>query len=259
MGGATSRFAETDWDAKPVHNGGEQDNAGTATLDGTERMLHHTILSLNRPNIVNQRLFEIRNDADIFLYQSVPVEGTTKDFDFLQIGDDGEPRKVLRIHTDSAPRIQWAIFSYEPVWDGQQPANEDRLLNVVTTGETTPLYRKARVDISWDQHHGLVRLFEQNDAVNAKGVIMKDGINQAPLMKVEEIKSITPQYQSFVPTTDMIADALIHPPLAAHWVWENSPNRHQIKMHLTAGQDVALQCILAIITNQVHVEQCADE
>jgi hypothetical protein len=44
-------------------------------------------------------------------------------------------------------------------------------------------------------------------------------------------------------------------PLCGYWVWEHTPTKHQIKMHLAKNTDRALHCLLAIITNQVDVEK----
>ena len=110
MGGATSRFSETDWE---VSDGGLTE--ACQTIDGREPTSSHAILTLKKTTLVNQREFEIRDDDDELLYTSRAVEGTTKWFDFFQA--DG--KKIFCVQTDAA-RIEWNIYSLCPNWEGQE-------------------------------------------------------------------------------------------------------------------------------------------
>jgi hypothetical protein len=113
------------------------------------------------------------------------------------------------------------------------------------------LYRKARVLVTWNKHHGDVQLYGQDKGdgeIDAAGVPIDESI-----LKVEEIKSITSQYQSYVPKGLDIT----HPPLDGHWVWEHTINTHKMKMNLAKGCDVALHCVLAVMTNMVSLERIA--
>jgi hypothetical protein len=250
MGGATSRFADTAWDQ--VH-GGLKDPS--ETIDGLPPTASHSILTLRRPNIVNQRHFSILDDLDEVVYTSMPVEGTTRDFDFL--GRNGT--KLFRVHATDATHTSWIVFAYDkPVFDDQ--VADHSLAEGEITSFGHPLFRKARIDIAWDKHAGDVKLYglssedRRGDIVTIPG----DDLEHRIVLKVEEIKSYTAQFQSYVPSAYMpqpnLADAVVHPPLVGFWVWEHSANRHQIKMHLARGTDTALQCLVAIITNQVYVE-----
>jgi hypothetical protein len=237
MGGASSRFGETDWETV---DGGLKETS--ETVDGTEPTKHHRILTLKKQNIVNQRDFEVRSEMEELLYTSKPIEGTTKCFDLL----DKDARKLFCIQTDSL-RSQWQVYSYSPVWEGQV-ADPD-----AKGGDA--LYRKARIDISWNKYHGEVHPVMQSEDVDPMGVLSLD---EEPVLRVEEIKSITAQYQSYVPK-DALLDNAMHPPLVSWWVWERTPNLYQIKMHLAKGTDIALHCLVAITTNLVYVEKNSEE
>lgn len=254
MGGTSSRFAETDWDAgvpSPHHDdGGGGGDSGATTVDGSPPTQHHTILHLRRPTLVNQREFTVRDfDTGNLVYTSEPVEGTTRDFDLFSTLVDGGNTPVLRIHAVDAGLNEWHILSYKPNWDDQQ----------VEDLTQRPMYRKLRVKIQWDHHSAKIMPYTHGDAVDARGVVAPDS---PCLLKVEDIASKTAQYQSFVPHSSPItADgALLHPPpLCGYWVWEHTPSKHQIKLHLAPNTDVALHCLLAIITNQVDIEKKSNQ
>ena len=80
---------------------------------------------------------------------------------------------------------------------------------------------------------------------------------ETPVLVCEEIRSMTAQFQSFIPSQTLL-DTAIHPPLSGWWVWEHTKRRHQLKMHLAKGNDIALHCIVAITCNMVNVEKQAD-
>lgn len=231
MGGAASRFDETDWDAV---DGGLRE--ASETVDGAIPTSQHTILTLKKKTLVNQRDYDISDDQDILLFTSKGVQGTVKWFDLC--GKGGE--KILRVQTD-ALREKWDVFSYaSPKFAGQQPDVE------ATEQAGEPLYRNARVIIATDKHHGAVHLYGQV-ASDVYG-----GVEEQSILKVEEIRSVTLQFQSFVPQ-NMID--LHHAPLCGHWVWENTVATHKMKMHLAKGTDVTLHCVLAILSNMVTVER----
>jgi hypothetical protein len=233
MGGANSRFDETNWNKA---DGGLRE--ASETFDGNKPSAHHIILALKKPNIVNQRNFEIRDDLNKLLYTSQAVSGTTKWFDFL--GEDG--KKLFRIQTDSS-RSTWDVYSYSPSFEDQKSDEEAS----EKAGES--LYRKARIDITWNKNHGDVYpIVHSPDDLH--GVAQEDSI-----LKVEEIKSVTAQYQAFRP--DNMLD-FPHPPLTSWWVWEHTPRCHQMKMRLAKGSDIALHCIMAIATNLVYIEKATE-
>lgn len=232
MGGTSSHFADTDWETV---DGGLQDP--NQTLDGKAPTEAHTILTLRKENLVNQRSFHVFDDVDELVYESKAIEGTTKNFIML----DATGNKIFCVHTDKA-RVEWTIFSYEPNWEGQEAATPEGL------------YRKARIDITWNKYHGVVRLFTPS-AADPRGDI--DMYSSEPSLVCEEIRSHTVQFQSYVPYKSAL-DNTLHPPLAGWWVWEHTPRRHQLKMHLAKGVDVVLHCIAAITCNMVQVEKQAD-
>jgi hypothetical protein len=234
MGGATSRFDETDWDKA---DGGLRE--ASETLDGKKPSARHTILTLKKPTIVNQRNFEIRDDLNTLIYTSQAVSGTTKWFDFF--GDDG--KKIFRIQTDSS-RSTWDVYSCSPSFQGQKPNKEAS----EKAGEES-LYRKARIDITWNKNHGDVYPIVHS-VDDLQGVAQEDSI-----LKVEEIKSVTAQYQAFKP--DNMID-FPHPPLTSWWVWEHTNHSHEMKMRVCRGSDVALHCIMAIATNLVYIEKATE-
>lgn len=233
MGAATSRFGETDW---------ENGSAGVKeTIDGSLPSEYLSILTLKKNNsLVDQRSFEIRNDMDEVLYSSKPIVGSTKWFDLYSA--NGE--KLFCVHTD-AHHEKWTIFSYKPAWKFQQP--EDN-----TVGEEK-IYRKAQIDITYGKSHGEVFPYaaDWEHDKDFKGVLT----SSKSLLTVEEIKSKTGQFQSYIPQDMLHDNTLVHPPLCGWWVWENTRNRHQMKMHLVKDSDIALHCIVAIATNLVHVEK----
>jgi hypothetical protein len=238
MGGASSRFHETDWDSQSGRHGGLKD--ATETLDGNPPTSHHVILTLKKSNLVNQRDFTVMDDQGIKLYTSQPVSGTMKCFDLMKTGGE----KLFRIQTDSL-RTKWEVYSYKPTFAGQQVDAEATKGN-----QDAPLYRKARIAITWNKYHGNVYPYIQSSD-DLQGVAQEESI-----LKVEEINSITAQYQSFYPKVKVV-DEMVHPPLTGWWVWENTLKTHQMKMHLAKGSDIALHCILAISTNMVNVEKKA--
>jgi hypothetical protein len=234
MGGASSHFADTDWDK---NDGGLRE--ASETLDGRPPTVSHSILTLKKHNLVNQRDFEVRDyDADDeLLYSSKGIEGTTKWFDLL----DAKGDKLFWIQTDKA-RAEWIIYSYSPNWADQEASFNGQ-------------YAKARIDITWNKYHGEVHLFSPSES-DPKGAVQAD---EPPILKCEDIQSITAQFQSFVPSKQgPLVDNALHPPLAGWWVWEHTDRRHQLKMHLSKGTDIALHCVVAIVCNMVNVEKQAD-
>ncbi|KAL3908756.1 MAG: hypothetical protein SGARI_002922 [Bacillariaceae sp.] len=196
MGGATSRFADTAWDQ--VH-GGLKDAA--ETLDGQPPTASHSILTLRRPNIVNQRQFKVLNDLDETIYNSLPVEGTTRDFDML----DKDGAKLFRIHATDATHTSWVVLAYDkPAFDGQV-ADHSLTEGEIKTPEQPPLYRKARIDIAWDKHAGNVKLYGPSSQDNRGDIVTVDGddLEHKIVLKVEEIKSYTAQFQSYVPSAQI--------------------------------------------------------
>ena len=270
MGGATSRFAETDWDGI-VHEATEE------ALDFGGLAPAHTILTLQKSSsLVNQREFEIRDiDTDQLLYKSKPIEGTSKWFDLC---DASTGEQLFCIQTTDNRHDHWMIFRYnKPNWEEQQPCCEDLALPHPSTSPSstkeevkdknidddnvTRLYRTARMDINWNMDHGNVYKYVQGihdgEPDNRKGVLS----TEHSVLQVEEIASKTAQYQSFVPYSEnSIANSLLkHPPLVGCWTWEHTSNRHQMKMHLASGADIALHCISAIVTNMVYVERKTED
>lgn len=233
MGGAASKFDETEWDNV---DGGLRE--ASQTLDGAKPTQRHTILTLKKHSAVSQRDYDICDDQDILLYTTRGVQGTVKWFDLF--GKGGE--KLFRVQTD-ALREKWDIFAYEnPSFVGQQPDVE------ATKHAGEPLFRKAMVAITWDKHHGNVIMYvpDTSDEKDLSGVLLEESI-----LNVEEIRSKTLQFQSYVPKLI----ELPHPPLVGHWVWENTMTTHKMKMHLAKGTDVALHCIIAVMTNMVTLER----
>lgn len=228
MGGVASHFSDTDWGKA---DGGLKE--ASETFDGAKPTATHSIFYLSKRSIVNQRDCELKDEDDTLLYTTTSVEGTTKDFDLLA----GSENKLFHVQTDSV-RSTWDIYSYSPNFEGQAPQNE----------KGQPLYRKANVRITWDKHHGVITLYEQSPE-DPQGSLSKEHS-----LRIEEIKSITPQFQSFVPKM-----SLVHPQLCGYWIREHTEKRDRIKFHLAKGTDVALHCILAVITNIVHVEREAEK
>lgn len=109
------------------------------------------------------------------------------------------------------------------------------------------MYLKANVSIAWDKYHGVICLYEKAPSGEPQGIVSKD-----PLVRIEEIKSIVPQYQSF-------SNSSVPQELCVYWVHERTAKTDRTKMHLAKGTDMALHCILAVITNMVHVERQADD
>jgi len=237
MGGTTSKFGETDWDTS---DGGLTSN--NQTVDGGQPTTHHTILHLLRPGLVNQREFTVRDfESGGLLYTSEPVDGTSRDFDLFSSAQEKEedPDPVLRVHAVDSEHTKWQIMTFSKNWEDQLPEDPTK----------QPLYRKLLVEIHWDSHYATVSKYTHGDAVDARGVISE--VDQAStLLKVEDVASITTQYQSMTPTSSDSS-------LCGYWVWEHTPTKHQIKLHLSKNSDKALHCLLAIITNQVDIEKKA--
>ena len=233
MGGAASHFGDTDWDKA---DGGLKEAA--ATFDGSNPTDSHSIFYLKGKSLVSQRDFEIKDEDNVLLYTTKPVEGTTKDFDLL----DKDDNKLLHVHTNSS-RSKWQIYSYKSTFEGQTPITDRGDVKV-----EEPLYRKAAVSITWDKYHGVVSLYEGTNPDDTQGILSKEHI-----LRIEEIKSITAQFQSFVPKM-----SLLHPKLCGYWIREHTAKTDRVKMHLAKGTDVALHTILSVITNSVRVERQAE-
>mmetsp|Transcript_57887 Transcript_57887/g.172795 ORF Transcript_57887/g.172795 Transcript_57887/m.172795 type:complete len:238 (-) Transcript_57887:283-996(-) len=233
MGGATSRFSETDWTKA---DGGFSPKA--ACIDGARPTPAHMIISLSKHSIVNQREFDVRDDQDILLYDTKAVDGTVTWFDVL--GPGGQ--KLLRVEAD-VQRRHWDVFAFaNPAFPGQQPDPD------ATAQAGEPLYKKARLDITWDSYHATLSLYGKDEqpegAVDTTGTVVGD-----PILKVEEIKSITAQFQTHLPNK---SDSLV-----GFWVWEHTAKTHRIKMHLAKNSDTALHIALAVMTNMVHNQRMA--
>lgn len=241
MGGAASHFSDTNWETA---DGGVKD--ASATLDGAQPTATHSILYITKKqSLVNQRDCEIRDEDSALVYVTAATEGTTKDFDLL----DQHGTRLFHIHTDQAVNhSQWTIYSYfasTGSFVGQTPATMEKTKGLKVED---PLYLKASVTIAWDKYHGVISLYEVSSD-DPQGTVSKDH-----LLRIEEIKSITPQFQSFVPQL-----SVLHPQLCGYWLREHTVKTDRTKMHLAKGTDIALHCILAVIANIVHVERQADD
>jgi len=233
MGGASSRFADTDWDK---NDGGLR--KASETLDGSSPTSCHTILTLKKNTVVSQRDFEIRDELEELVYVSKGIEGTTKWFDLM----DATGKKLFCVQTDRV-RAEWNIYSYQPNWKGQ-------------TATKDGLFRKARIDITWNKYRGDVHLYAPSESEPMGEIPVAAS---EPILRCEDIRSITAQFQSYVPSRQApVLDNAIHPPLVGWWVWEHTKLRHQLKMHLAKGTDIALHCLVAITCNMVNVEKQAD-
>ena len=218
------------------------------------------------PYVVTQREFEIRSHdhLDEILYKSVAVQGTTKAFDLVQGGQDS--KSLFRIHTN-ASRSQWDIYAFTQVFEGQAVDDE---ATMISPENKEPLYRKAKIVITWNKYHGDVYMVQSSQTpqppqqgtesegwgndMDPRGVFDKEST-----LRCEEIQSFTSQYQAYHPRTNPILDSAAPPQLQSWWVWEHTQNLHQMKMHLAKGCDVALHVIIAITTNMVNVEKHADQ
>jgi hypothetical protein len=233
MGGAASRFGDTDWDKA---DGGLKE--ASATFDGSNPTEAHSIFYLRGKSLVSQRDFEVKDEENGLIYATKAIEGTTKDFDVL----DKDDNRLFHVHTN-ASRSKWQIYSYKSNFEGQTPITDRGDVKL-----QEPLYRKAEVSITWDKFHGVISLYEGTTPEDAQGALSKEHI-----LRIEEIKSITAQFQSFVPKM-----SLLHPQLCGYWVREHTAKTDRIKMHLAKGTDVALHAILCVITNSVRVERQAE-
>jgi hypothetical protein len=229
MGGAASHFAETNWETA---DGGLKE--ASETFDGAKPVEEHSIFHIKKKNVVNQRECELRDEDDVLHYSTIATPGTTKDLDVL----DKDGNKLYHVSTDHT-RSKWEIYSYKSNFEGQTTAEKGELK------VEDPLYHKACVTIAWDKYHGVVSVYQQSQE-DTKGMLSKE-----PLIKVEEIKSITPQFQSFIPKQI----PSLHTTLVGYWVREKTAKMDRIKMHLAKGTDIALHTILAVITNLVQVER----
>lgn len=230
MGGAASHFAGTNWETA--------DGGVSETFDGSKPTSDHSIFQVTKQNLVNQRDCELKDEDGTLLYTTKSVQGTTKDFEVLNEGG-----KLLHVHTGDL-KSQWEIFSYKPNYEGQAAVSLDKV-----EGD---LYRKARVTIAWDKYHGVIDLYEQS-AEDPQGALSKNTI-----LKIEEIKSITPQFQSFVPRVLSPKVSLAFPQLSGYWLREHTAKSDKMKIHLSKNTDVVLHCILVVITNIVRVERQAE-
>lgn len=235
MGGAQSQFHDTDWEKG---DGGVKD--ASLTFDGSNPTSNHIILTCKKHNPVNQREYNFINEDGVILYTTKAVEGTTKDFDLLN--ETGT--KLFHIQTNSS-HTRWDIYSYRANFDKQNEV--DIGLNIKVN---EPLYYKALVKIAWDKYHGEVHLYEPSNE-DPKGIVGKEAI-----LKVEEIKSTMAAFQSFVPNLHL---SLTHAPLCGYWLREYTNKTDIIKMHLSSHTDIALHCILAVVTNLVNVERQAEK
>lgn len=261
MGGATSKFSETDWETVDagLKNASE-------TIDESKPTSQHSIITLTKHSIVNQREYDVKDDEGTLLYTTKAVEGTVKWFDLL----DKDGTKTFRVQTDQSHK-NWDIYRYgKPTFEGQEADTEAS----EKAGES--LYKKAGVTVAWDRYHGTVAMYgpdqkptgedgkgESEREGSATGVLMSDD----PVLKVEEIKSITGEYQTMLPSHGMLGfdnredreKKGHHHALVGYWVWEHTNKTHKIKMHIGKGTDLALHVILAVLTNMIRTERNAME
>lgn len=231
MGGATSRFAETDW----VKADGGLDPK-VDCIDGARPTRSHMIISLSKNSIVSQREFDVRDDQGILLYKTKAVEGTVTWFDVLGAGG----QKIMRVEAD-IQRRHWDVFRFaSATFPGQQPDSD------ATAKAGEALYKAARLDITWDNYHATLSLYGKDEqpegVVDTSGKVVGD-----PILRVEEIKSITAQFQTYLPHKNE--------GLVGFWVWEHTVKTHRIKMHLAKNSDMALHVALAVMTNMVHTQR----
>lgn len=43
-------------------------------------------------------------------------------------------------------------------------------------------------------------------------------------------------------------------PLVGYWIWDNTMQIHKMKMMVAKDLDLALHIVLAVVTNQLHLE-----
>ena len=153
MGGATSRFEETDWTRATGRLIAQEDEQDHPTIDGsspTRSYRQYEIIKQSK--MTSQREFEVLDPKKRHrLYTTRAVPGTLAWFDVLgpnldQI--DGDDLK-LRVETDLS-RQTWMVYRYHtPVFEGQRPAT---LKVRKGLADGVKLYKAACITVSWSRY-----------------------------------------------------------------------------------------------------------
>ena len=164
MGGATSRFEETDWKKS---NG--QLESLSDTIDGCPPTHKYDVYELIKRG-VNQREFDIVDSQQNLLYTTRAVPGTLAWFDVLGPGSVGQYKDFrLRVQVDLSRRT-WIVYRYsKPLYSWQKPAL--KCTPQVTNSSRSPrggnkvgdgggpvlplrydLYKTAHITVSWSRY-----------------------------------------------------------------------------------------------------------
>lgn len=141
MGGASSKFNDTDWSKAD----GEL-KSSFDTVDGSSPTISYTMATLHKLAL-SQRSYHVTDEYSNLLYSTKAVPATVACFDILGRGMD---EKVARVTVDLT-RKNWTVYSFgEPAFDGQLEDMEE------SARAGTKLYRKAKIKVTWDRYHAVV-------------------------------------------------------------------------------------------------------
>lgn len=156
MGGATSKFEETDWSKSDGKLESRED-----TLDGRFPTGEHGVYYLTKRGL-SQREFDVTDDDQNLLYSTKAVPGTLACFDIC--GREIN-QYLLRVNVDIARRY-WMVYRYNaPSFQGQKPDDEATQKVAVEFAErqepcSTPvLFRKACITVSWSRYMAVAAMF----------------------------------------------------------------------------------------------------
>ena len=125
MGGATSRFEETDWSKADGCLIPQEDETDHPTIDGLPPTRSYRIYEIiKQSKMTSQREFEVLDPKKRhILYTTRPVPGTLAWFDVLGPGSVGQYRDYrLRVQVDLSRRT-WIVYRYsKPLFPTQKPA-----------------------------------------------------------------------------------------------------------------------------------------
>jgi hypothetical protein len=224
MGGATSRFQETNWETS---NG--QLESVADTIDACPPTEKYNVYDLIKRG-VNQRDFDILDSQQNLLYTTRAVPGTLAWFDVLGPKSMGDFQDLkLRVQVDLSRRT-WIVYRYhQPLFAGQKPActvpippnpnqqSSSPLSSSLPLAAAAPppqeqhfLYKTACITVSWSRYIAIAARYgppPENHFTNKFLYVESDEEEEEDTeTEGDEEKQVSPQKQSSKDGTTLVKE-----------------------------------------------------